>query len=153
MSDQQPPNDPQQPWTPPPPPQYGQPQGQPQQPYGQPQYQQGYPAQPGYGYTPPPPTSSRATMAMILGICGIFVCPGVLSIPAWIIGRGALREIDASNGQVGGRSQAQVGYILGIVGTVLMILAVVLIVVLVVVGATMSCSSTSTDTSWSFHCS
>jgi hypothetical protein len=132
----------QQPWTPPPPPPYGQPQ------YGQPQY-----GQPGYGYQPPPPTSSRATTALVLGLCGFFVCPLVLSIPAWIVGRGAMREIDASNGQLGGRGQAQAGYILGIVGTVLSILAIIAVIVIFAIGFSMSCESTSTDSSWSFNCS
>ena len=38
---------------------------------------------------------------------------------AWVMGNRVLAEIDASNGQLGGRSQANAGRICGIVGTVL----------------------------------
>jgi hypothetical protein len=55
------------------------------------------------------------------------------------MGKRAVREIDASHGRLGGRSQAQAGYILGIVGSVLLILAVAffviyLLIVLIAVG-------------------
>src|SRR5689334_11609335 len=97
----QPPLDPQQPpygQVPPPPP---------PPPYQQPGYSQpGYP-QPGYGapgYGQPvyyePPAHGSATTALVLGILGLVFCPLVLSIPAWIIGRKAMREIDASGGQL-----------------------------------------------------
>ena len=97
--------------TPPDPqqPQYGQPQyGQPQ--YGQPQY-----GQPQF-YAPP--THGSSTTALILGILGLVLCPLALSIPALVIGRRAVKEIDASHGQLGGRGNAQAGYILGIIGTI-----------------------------------
>src|SRR5690242_6230983 len=104
----QPPQDPQQPHdpfakqpqdqppqAPPPPPQYGQP------PYGQPPYgQPGYPPPGPYGYAPPP-TAQNATTALILGILGLVLCYAFTAIPAMIIGKKAMREIDASNGQLG----------------------------------------------------
>src|SRR5690349_4459293 len=100
MSEQPPssgePDQPAQPpaWQPPPPPQYGQP------PYQQPQYQQPQYGQPGYYPPPAPPTPGKATAALIMGIAGLLVCPLVLSIPAWIVGRSAVKEIDASQGSL-----------------------------------------------------
>lgn len=98
------------------------PQGPP--PYqGQPPYQQspGYPQspqQPAVQYAPDHP---RAVTSLVLGILGIVLC-GVLAPFAWVIGSRTLNEIDASNGRVGGRGAAQAGYILGIVGTVLLVI-------------------------------
>ena len=57
---------------------------------------------------------------LILGILGLAVCQVVAPF-AWIMGRRTLAEIDASGGTLGGRSNAQIGYILGIVGSVFLI--------------------------------
>ena len=85
--------------------------------YGGPQ-----PGYPPYGYGPP--DHPRASTSMVLGILGLALCQ-VLAPFAWVTARQTLREIDASGGQWGGRGQAQAGYVLGIVGTVLLGLAVV----------------------------
>jgi hypothetical protein len=63
----------------------------------------------------------RATAVLVLGALGL-LCFGVLSPIAWILGVRALNEIDSSGGYFGGRNQARLGMLLGIVGTVLMIL-------------------------------
>ena len=55
----------------------------------------------------------------MLGIIGIVILP-LLSPFAWAIGGKAVREIDASQGALGGRQSAQIGYVLGIVGTVIL---------------------------------
>ncbi len=47
---------------------------------------------------------------------------GVVGPFAWVMGSRVLREIDASNGQLGGRSQTQAGRIMGIVTTCLIAL-------------------------------
>jgi uncharacterized membrane protein YjgN (DUF898 family) len=84
-----------------------------------------YPPQSGGGYQPPPQQDHpRATTALVLGILGLVIC-GILAPFAWRIGKQAVDEIDASGGQLGGRGQAQAGYILGIIGSVLLILAVI----------------------------
>ncbi|WP_327149226.1 DUF4190 domain-containing protein [Nocardia sp. NBC_01329] len=94
---------------------------------------------PAYGYPAygPPPEHPQATTVLILGIVGMMFCQ-ICAPFAWILGRRALNEIDASGGTVGGRSNVMVGYVLGIIGSVLLILMVlgiiayiVLIVVLV----------------------
>lgn len=120
-------------------PQGGQSQGQ--QPYGQPYGQQPYGAYPGgpapYQPSPvpipahllPPPDHPRAMTSMILGAVGLFIglSTGIgflLSPFAWAIGSGALKEIEASQGRIGGASAARAGKIMGIVGTVLLALGV-----------------------------
>lgn len=83
-----------------------------------------YPMVPPPGYPVVRPDHPRATTAMILGILGFVVC-GVCAPFAWSIGGKAVKEIDASGGAYGGRGQAQAGYIMGIIGTVLLGLTVV----------------------------
>jgi hypothetical protein len=123
---------------------YGAPgQGYGQQGYGQPPaygQQPGYP--PGYppaGYAPDHP---KATTALVLGILGIVIC-GIIAPFAWRVGKRTVDEIDASNGQLGGRGPAQAGYIMGIIGTILLGLGVLALVFLVVVGIITAASSGS----------
>jgi hypothetical protein len=95
-------------------------------------------AGPGYvGYaTPAPPTSARATAAVVLGALSVMACLGfVTGIPAMIVGVSARREIRESQGRVGGDSVALGGIIAGAVGTVLSLLVVGLFVLLAVLGA------------------
>ncbi len=134
-----------------PPPAYGQQPGQPPPPYPYP-----------YPVAIAPPATSKATTAMVLGITGLVVCPLVLSVPAWVLGRQAVREIDAAHGQLGGRSQAQAGFILGIIGTIygaLVFLAVIGFLVLTLVlaatyddGFVEPCPTDQTATSVVLHC-
>ena len=143
---------------PPTPPPYGQPTAPPA--YGQGGYGQGQPAygqgqpqwgQPGYG-APQAQAHPSATTAMVLGLIGlvgIMFCGGitlVLSPFAWVIGGRAVKEIDANPGRYSGRDQAQGGRIMGIIGTVLLILGVIGIVLfigLIAVGTGFSESGTS----------
>jgi hypothetical protein len=130
------------------------PQGPPQQSYyGQHQqpYQQGYPQAP-YGYTPPPPNHPSANTAMVLGIialAGMVTCGGitlVLSPFAWGIGSKAVREIDANPTTYGGRSSANAGKVMGIVGTVLLILGIVALIGIIALVVATSDSSTTFET-------
>jgi hypothetical protein len=98
--------------------------------YGQqPGYPPGYPPSP-YGYALVPPDHPKATTAMVLGVLGL-VCCGICAPFAWAIGSGAVREIDQSQGRYGGRGQAMAGKVLGIIGTVLLVLGILYIVVVV----------------------
>jgi hypothetical protein len=122
---------------------YGQPYGQPygqQPPYGQPYGQQppyGQPGYPAWG-APQAPQDGGAQAALIVGIVslglGVLACGlGFLGSPvAWVLGHRAKKRIDASNGALGGRGNAQAGFVLGIVGTVLLALAVLALVVFLV---------------------
>ena len=69
-----------------------------------------------------------ATAALVLGILGLSLVPG-LGILAWVLGARALQEIDADP-QAGwtNRDHANIGKILGIIGT-LLFLGIVLVVV------------------------
>ena len=107
--------------------------------------------QPGWGQQPPPPGSQwggnapppqgqygyvrqdhpRATTALVLGILGLVLC-GLAAPFAWRIGKGAMDDIDRSQGTLGGRGQAQAGYILGLIGTILLGIAVLAFVAVVV---------------------
>jgi len=86
--------------------------------------------------TPPPfrpQDHPQTTTILILGILGLVAC-GVLGPFAWSMGNKALREIDASNGQLGGRDTVNVGRILGIIATILLGVGLAFVVVLVLVG-------------------
>jgi len=109
--------------------------GQQQPPYGQ---QPGYgaPYPPGYGY-PPVQNHPSAQTSMVLGLVGVigfFFCviTVLLSPFAWAMGAKARREIDASNGALGGRDKATVGFVTGIIGTALLALALLAVIGLVV---------------------
>ncbi|GAC1351842.1 MAG: hypothetical protein NVS3B20_08620 [Polyangiales bacterium] len=117
--------------------------------------EQGYVPPPGYGVPPPysahpaaygappdaygaavvgPPSASaslprphpRAQTALVLGLLGWFfglwlVC----SIPAWVLGARALREIRANPRQYSGETEAKIGMWLGVAHVFLPILVVV----------------------------
>ena len=97
------------------------------------------PGQPPYGAYGAVADHPQSTLALVLGLVslvGAFALCGVTLIVspfAWVIGRKAVKEIEASQGQVGGLSQARAGMIMGIIGTVLLILAIVAIVAAVVI--------------------
>ena len=96
---------------------------------------------PGYGgYGPPAQNHPQSTTVLVLGILGIVVC-GIVAPFAWVMGNRVVREIDASGGRWGGRTEANVGRILGIVGSALLILGVVLVVGVFVVGGILASSS------------
>ncbi len=95
-------------------------------------------------YQPPyrPPDHPQTTTILILGICGLVLCQ-VLGPFAWSMGNKALREIDASGGQVGGRDTVNVGRILGIVATILLVLGILFTVVFfVILGIGLASTST-----------
>jgi hypothetical protein len=75
----------------------------------------------------------HATTVLLLGALSIFCC-GALGPVAWALGQQALGQIERSGGVLGGRSQVLIGYVLGIVGTILMILEAVVFLMLAVGG-------------------
>ncbi|MDX6277473.1 MAG: hypothetical protein QOJ72_1601 [Nocardioidaceae bacterium] len=97
-----------------------------------------YPS-PGYGqpyYAQQPPKHPQATTALVLGIIGLtgmmFCVTCLLAPVAWVIGAKTVKAIDSSGGAYGGRSEANAGKIMGIIGTVLLILALCLAAVLII---------------------
>ena len=109
MSDNNP-YDPNRPQDPNQPPTYGQ--------YGAGQYGQG-----GYGGQPVQ-DHPQGTTILVLGILSLICCQ-ILGPVAWIMGKKAVAEIDANPGRYGGRDKANIGKILGIIGTVLFVLGLI----------------------------
>jgi hypothetical protein len=84
----------------------------------------------------------RTTTILVLGILSLVVC-GVLGPFAWSMGTSALREIDASRmtgHPLGGRETVNVGRILGIIATVLLVLGLLAGLGLVAIAASSSTS-------------
>src|SRR3954451_3657750 len=89
------------------------------------------------------PDHPKATTSLVLGILGIVIC-NVVAPFAWKIGRDTVREIDASQGRLGGRGSAQAGYVLGVIGTAILavgVLFAVLFLALAIVPAVVSSTS------------
>jgi len=97
-------------------------------PYGQVPY--GAPGVPGYGVRPKHPSATTAmTLGLVALIGGLFCLLPIAVAPfAWTTGARAVKEIDASGGALDGRSEAQAGYVMGIIGTVLLGLSLVVVV-------------------------
>lgn len=98
-----------------------------------------YPQQPGYG---PPPSHPQATTVLILGICGIVLCQICAPI-AWVMGNRVVREIDESGGAYGGRDNANIGRILGIIGTALVIAGFVMVIAMLALGIGLASTSST----------
>lgn len=90
-------------WYPPPPP---------------PAYPPPYQASGGSG-EPAQKTNGSAVTSLVLGILAITSCGPFLGIPAILVARKARTDIERSDGREGGESLAQIGRILGWVGSVL----------------------------------
>lgn len=122
---------------------YGQGGGYDQGGYGQGGYGQ-VPPPGGYGYGAPSQTHPKAVTSLVLGILGV-VCCSIAAPFAWSIGKRTVKEIDASGGQYQGRGQAQAGYILGIVGTVLLALGLLFFILAAVTGGLSLEAGTNVD--------
>jgi TRAP-type C4-dicarboxylate transport system permease small subunit len=84
--------------------------------------------------TPLPPTipgvaqqSSKATMAVVFGVLGI-VCCGLLAPVAWYLAAEELKQINAGRISEANRGMAQVAKILGIIGTILLVLGLLWVI-------------------------
>jgi hypothetical protein len=61
-------------------------------------------------------------LALILGILSLLCCGFFSGIPAIFVGHSAIKDIDKGRSAESNRTLAKLGFILGIVGTVLSIL-------------------------------
>jgi uncharacterized membrane protein len=73
--------------------------------------------------------STNATLILVLGILSI-VCIPLLGPVAWIMGNNALKELDQGFGDPNARGLVVAGRILGIIGTVLLVLSCVYVVLM-----------------------
>ena len=120
--------------------------------YGQaPSAQQygGY-VQPGYAAPPPHPSATTALVLGLVSLIGLFIClVPILAAPfAWRTGSRSVKEIDAQPGRWSGREQAQAGRIMGIIGTVLLVLGVLAMVGLVLLFVATDVSTVDSGTSF-----
>ena len=70
----------------------------------------------------------RGVLVLTLGIMGLFSC-ALCGVPAFIMGRSDLREIDEGRMNPEGRTQTKAGMILGLISVVYVLLAAIYIVV------------------------
>jgi hypothetical protein len=104
------------------------------------------------------PTAEGAIAALVLGILSIVgSCVFVTGIPAMVLGRRAMKRVDESNGQLGGRGLAQAGFWTGLAGTVIGVVAFLAVIAVFAFGAVLAdsfdCTSTSTDSGSTVECS
>src|SRR5690349_21926899 len=85
-------------------------------------------ARPMVGWTPAAPTPGSATAALIFGISSVVVCP-LVCLPAILLGRRAMRQIDVADGRLGGRGQAKWGLVMGWVGVALTLVMAALVAI------------------------
>jgi prepilin-type processing-associated H-X9-DG protein len=62
----------------------------------------------------PAVTSGKAILSLVLGLVFVFAC--LSGVPAIIVGRDALRDIDRSKGRLRGRRMAIAGVVFGVIG-------------------------------------
>lgn len=75
----------------------------------------------------------HATTVLVLGVLSMLCC-GALGPIAWVMGKRALDQIELSGGTIGGRSQVLVGYIIGIIGTLMMVVTACIFLLVLIGG-------------------
>lgn len=78
--------------------------------------------------------ANGATTALVLGILSLLLCGIFTGIPAMITARRATREIDQSQGRLGGRGLATAGFVTGLIGTIWFALSFTLVIVVFAFG-------------------
>ncbi|GAB3111898.1 hypothetical protein GCM10027055_13530 [Janibacter alkaliphilus] len=73
------------------------------------------------------------TKILVLGILGL-VCCSFLGPFAWVMGNRVMAEIDASPGRYSNRQTVNIGRILGIIATVLLVIGVIFGIITAVTG-------------------
>jgi len=79
----------------------------------------------GGAFTPGQP---NGVLILILGILGVTVC-GICAPVAWVMGNTAIKEIDSGKGDPSQRGNANIGRIIGMVGSALIVLGIIFYVV------------------------
>lgn len=76
------------------------------------------------------PESSQATLALGLGIVGLFV--SLFAPFAWALGHNELKAIDSGLRHPENRNSASVARVLGIIGTVILVISIALVLFLAI---------------------
>jgi len=76
----------------------------------------------------------RGVLILVLGILSFVFCGIFTAIPAWIMGSGDLKEMDAGAMDPAGRGMTQAGKILGMIAVILFILGVLVFIALMALG-------------------
>lgn len=66
--------------------------------------------------------STQAITSLVLGILGV-ICCGILAPVAWYLGNQELKAIQEGRSPVAGETLAKIGKILGIIGSILLVLS------------------------------
>ncbi|MDX1386064.1 MAG: DUF4190 domain-containing protein [bacterium] len=93
---------------------------------------------------PNPADNTKAIITLVLGILSLICCGFFAGIPAIFVGRSELKAIDEGRSSESNRNMAKIGFILGIVGTILSALGTIAyigIIVLAIVTGSQSPSS------------
>ncbi len=93
-------------------------------------------SQQGYGYQGP--ASQSSTTALVLGILGVTLC-GLCAPFAWSIGAKARREARAKGMEPDGTATG--GWVLGIIGSIMLILAILWVVFVLLMAGGMAAST------------
>ena len=90
-----------------------------------------YPAAPGYQPGGVLMEHPNATMILILGILGIVISAGILSPIALVMGNKAKKE--CAEGKYALTSSLTIGWVLGLIGTILLAIGVVVMIIMIIV--------------------
>ena len=92
----------------------------------------------------PAPNAPNTVTGLVLGILSVVLCP-LLGPFAWSFGRKGEQAVDDSGGTLGGRGIATAGKVLGIIGTLFLLLLVVLLIVVAIGGEVEGDLTVTTD--------
>lgn len=85
--------------------------------------------------TPPnsqPQASTKAIVSLILGILSMLCCSVFTGIPAIILGRQEEKDIKAGKSPASGEAFAKIGWILGLISSILTVLIILMYAVIAV---------------------
>jgi hypothetical protein len=74
----------------------------------------------------------RATLVLVLGILGLILCQP-LGVVAWVLGGADLKEMAAGTMDPAGRDLTNIGRILGIVASILLVLGLLVFLAIAVI--------------------
>jgi len=83
---------------------------------------------------------SQATIILVLGILSLVIC-GLLGPVAWVMGNNEVQAVDAGRRPPEGRQMANIGRILGIIATALIVLGILFFIVVIAIGGLSAASS------------